>query len=221
MNDTRATRLMLVDDHDMFRSGLQQLLLSRSRCEVVAQARSAEEALKLLQANPDLVDVAVVDIGLAGMNGLAATAEIRRLYPHVQVVVLSMYKDEEYLARALKAGASAYVLKEAGIEELLVAIEGARQGHIFVSPAIAHTLVKPFLQSTGEGTLTPRQVQVLQLFAKGLTTRQVAQRLELSPKTVETHRAQLMERLGLRSVAALVLYAVRQGYIRADEAPAE
>ncbi|RYY94907.1 MAG: response regulator transcription factor, partial [Comamonadaceae bacterium] len=207
------------DDHALFREGLIQLLSDRPEVQVVAQASNAEDGLALLAARAP--DVVLLDIGLPGMGGLAALARIKALHPAVHVLILTMHKDEQYLARALAAGASGYMLKEsASTDELVVAVAAVFRGETFVGPGIAHLLVRPFLDSTADTAepLTARQRQVLTLLARGLTVKQVAATLQLGTKTVESHRALLMEKLGLRSTASLVLYAVRNGLVSAGDA---
>lgn len=210
-----ATRLLIVDDHTLFRAGVRMLLQTMPGIEVAGEAASGEEALDLLHRKP--VDLVLLDLALPGMSGVTTAQRLRQKHPSTQLIVLSMYKEEEYVASALKAGASGYVLKEASQDELRMAIEAVRRGQTFISPAVAHLLLGPFLQASGaEDPLTPRQKQVLTLLARGLSAKEVAARLHLSTKTVETHRALLMERLGLRNLPALVLYAVRHGLIRPE-----
>ena len=210
-----ATRILLVDDHTLFREGMHMLLSSIPGMDVVGDVASGELALEFLHERP--CDVVLLDIALPGMNGITATQRLREKHPKAQVVIVSMYKEEEYLAAALKAGARGYLLKDSTKEELRMAVQAARRRQTFISPALSHILVDPFVQSVApDDPLTPRQKQVLTLLARGLTAKQVAGQLGLSTKTVETHRSMLMERLGLRNLPALVLYAVRQGLIRPE-----
>lgn len=210
-----STRVLLVDDHALFRAGVRMLLSTIPGIEVVGEASSGEQALQLLAQQ--MADVVLLDIGLPGMNGITTAQRIKEAHPKTHVIALSMYKDEEYVAGALKAGASGYVLKDATQDELRMAIDAVKRRQIFISPAVSYMLVGPFVQSNADPEpLTPRQKQVLTLLARGLTAKQVAAQLELSTKTVETHRAMLMERLGVRNLAGLVLYAVRNGLIEAE-----
>lgn len=210
-----ATRVLIVDDHTLFRAGVRMLLQSMPGIVVVGEAASGEQALDLLHEQP--ADVVLLDLALPGMSGVSTAQRVRQKHPGTQLIVLSMYKEEEYVAGALKAGASGYVIKEASQEELRMAIEAVQRRQTFISPAVAHLLLGPFLQAaTDTDPLTPRQKQVLVLLARGLSAKQVAAKLHLSTKTVETHRALLMERLGLRNLPALVLYALRQGLIRPE-----
>ncbi|MGV3569939.1 MAG: response regulator transcription factor [Ramlibacter sp.] len=209
------TRVLVVDDHAMFRAGVRMLLGAMPGIEVIGEAGSGEAALEFLQQQ--LADVVLMDIGLPGMSGITTTQRLKEAHPKTHVVVLSMYKDEEYVAGALKAGAGGYVLKDATQDELRMAIDAVQRRQIFISPAVSHMLVGPFVQAAIEpDPLTPRQKQVLTLLARGLNAKQVAAQLDLGTKTVETHRALLMERLGLRNLPALVLYAVRNGLIKVE-----
>jgi DNA-binding NarL/FixJ family response regulator len=167
-------------------------------------------------------DVVLMDIKMAGLNGLEATARIVRDQPGVRVVILSMYANEEYVIQALRAGASGYLLKDAGTAELEVAVRAAARGETYLSPAISRRMIQDYLQVVGgEGgaleQLTPRQREVLQLVAEGHSVKEIAQVLHVSVKTVETHRAQLMERLDIHDVAGLVRYAIRVGLVASDE----
>ena len=210
-----ATRVLIVDDHTLFRAGLRMLLDTMPGITVVGEAPSGEVALQLLHDQP--ADVVLLDLALPGMSGVTTAQRLRQKCPGTQIIVLSMYKEEEYVASALKAGASGYVIKESSQEELRLAVEAVRRKQTFISPAVAHVLLGPFLQANSDGDpLTPRQKQVLVLLARGLSAKEVAAKLHLSTKTVETHRALLMERLGLRNLPALVLYAVRHGLIRPE-----
>jgi DNA-binding NarL/FixJ family response regulator len=216
MTEGRGVRLLLVDDHALFRAGVSSMLNARADIEVVGEAGSAEEALEVVRGRT--ADVALLDIGLPGMGGIALAERLRQHQPRMKVCMLSMHRDEEYLQRALKAGATGYVLKECSVDELAVAIQAVARGDTFISPRLSHLLVGSFLATAPDAAaLTARQLEVLTLLAQGLSAKEVAFKLDLSTKTVETHRAQLMERLGLRSLAALVLYAVRHGLISADE----
>ena len=209
------TRVLLVDDHTLFRAGVRMLLETIPGLQVIAEAATGEQALEILKEQS--ADVVLLDIGLPGMSGVTTLQRMRERHPKIQAIVLSMYKEEEYVAGALKAGASGYVLKDATKDELRMAIEAARRRQTFISPAVSHMLVGPFVQANADpDPLTPRQKQVLTLLARGLSAKQVAAQLQLSTKTVETHRALLMERLGLRNLPALVLYAMRNGLIRAE-----
>jgi DNA-binding NarL/FixJ family response regulator len=212
-------RLLLAEDHALVRAGIRSLLASVPDIEVVGEAGDGREALAILERTP--ADVAILDITMPGMNGLEAASRIAERWPATRVIILSMHSNEEYVARALRAGAAGYLLKDAGTSELEAAIRAVVLGQTFLSPAVSKRAV-----GGGEGgraerptafeALTPRQREVLQLIAEGHSTKGVAAVLGLSVKTVETHRTQLMQRLGIHDVAGLVRYAMRVGLINPD-----
>ncbi|MDR7417914.1 MAG: response regulator transcription factor [Armatimonadota bacterium] len=212
-------RVLLAEDHGLVRAGFKALLASLSGIEVAAETDNGREALDLVESlRPDLV---LMDIAMPGLNGLEATARIGKAYPEVRVVILSMHASEEYVMRALRAGAMGYVLKSAGVAELELAINAVMRGETYLSPPISKRLVDDYIRRTSEegdplDRLTPRQREILQLIAEGRSTKAIAQTLGLSPRTVETHRAQLMERLGVHDVAGLVRFAVRMGLVQPD-----
>ncbi|MEM8530860.1 MAG: response regulator transcription factor [Chloroflexota bacterium] len=213
-------RIMLVEDHALVRAGIRSLLEKLPDLEVVAEAGDGRTALSLIAEHQP--DVVLMDIKMAGLNGLEATARIVRDLPGVRVVILSMYANEEYVIQALRVGASGYLLKDAGTAELEVAVRAAARGETYLSPVISRRMIQDYLHVVGgEGgaleQLTPRQREVLQLVAEGHTVKEIAQILQISVKTVETHRAQLMERLDIHDVAGLVRYAIRVGLVAPDE----
>jgi DNA-binding NarL/FixJ family response regulator len=213
-------RVVLVEDHALVRAGIRSLLEKLADLEVVAEAGDGRAALNVIaQHQPDVV---LMDIKMSGLNGLEATARIARDFPGVRVVILSMYANEEYVIQALRAGASGYLLKDAGTAELEVAVRAAARSETYLSPAISRRMIQDYLQVVGgEGgaleQLTPRQREVLQLVAEGHSVREMAQILHVSVKTIETHRAQLMERLDIHDVAGLVRYAIRIGLVASEE----
>jgi DNA-binding NarL/FixJ family response regulator len=215
-----ALRIVLVENHALVRAGIRSLLEKLADLEVVAEVGDGRAALSVIaQHQPDVV---LMDIKMAGLNGLEATTRIMRDLPGVRVVILSMYANEEYVIQALRAGASGYLLKDAGTAELEVAVRAAARGETYLSPAISRRMIQDYLQVVGgEGgaleQLTPRQREVLQLVAEGHSVKEIAQILQVSIKTVETHRAQLMERLDIYDVAGLVRYAIRVGLVAPDE----
>jgi DNA-binding NarL/FixJ family response regulator len=213
-------RVVLVEDHALVRAGIRSLLEKLADLEVVAEAGDGRAALSLIAEHQP--DVVLMDIKMTGLNGLEATARIMRDFPGVRVVILSMYANEEYVIQALRAGASGYLLKDAGTAELEVAVRAAARGETYLSPAISRRMIQDYLEVVGgEGgaleQLTPRQREVLQLVAEGHSVKEIAQILHVSVKTVETHRAQLMERLDIHDVAGLVRYAIRVGLVASDE----
>lgn len=203
-------KILIADDHPIFRAGLSKLLHAMQDVEVVAEASSGRQAVELSgNLSPDIV---VMDLAMSDVNGLDATVRIHGQHPGIRVIVLSMHANEEYVQQALAAGASGYVLKEATPDEMRLAIDTVAKGATFLSAALSKAGISA---EAGPGnaaqakSLTPRQRQILQLIAEGKNVKEIAYQLELSVKTVESHRAELMERLGIRNSAALVRYAAR------------
>jgi DNA-binding NarL/FixJ family response regulator len=209
-------RMLLAEDHTIVRAGIRALLESLEGIEVVAEAGDGREAIRLIEIHaPDIV---LMDIGMAGLNGLEATARIAKEFPQVHVVILSMYASEEYVLQALRAGAVGYLLKDADMAELEIAIRAVAREETYLSPAVSKHVVADYVRRVGGEPsslerLTRRQREILQLIAEGHSTQEIAQMLSISVKTVETHRAQLMERLDIHDVASLVRYAIRMGLI--------
>jgi DNA-binding NarL/FixJ family response regulator len=214
---TRAIRVVLADDHTLVRSGLRALLQGLRGVEVVAEAADGREAVRLaVQHRPDVV---LMDIAMPELNGLEATERIRKECPEVGVLILSMHIDEAYVAAALAAGAAGYVLKNAGAVELELGVRAVARGQSYLTPAVAKQVVSGAAgpeAAAGRLRLTPRQRETLQLIAEGHSTKAIAQKLGVSVKTVETHRAQLMERLDIHDVAGLVRYAIRVKLVPPD-----
>ncbi len=221
MGTERKIRILLVDDHSILRSGLRLLLNRQPNMEVIGEAGTGEEAIeKVRELSPD---VALLDITMPGMSGLEAIGAIRKMCPSCRVLVLTMHANEEYLFQVLQAGGSGYVLKKAADTELIDAIETVARGGTFLYPEVVSMLVSDFLvRARKEGakdaldTLTEREREVLRLVAEGYTSAEIAERLVLSPKTVDAHRAHIMEKLGLHSRAELVKFALRKGILRPE-----
>jgi DNA-binding NarL/FixJ family response regulator len=213
-------RLLLVDDHWLVRASLKSLLEDFVGLDVVAEASNGREAMEqIVQHRPDMV---LMDISMPELNGVEATRRIIDQHPDVRVVVLSMHSDEEHVLRALRAGASAYVLKGSAPRELELAIDAVARGQIFLSPAISRHIMEIYLNRSAAKSsvldqLTPRQREILQLIAEGHSSKQIAQMLDTSVKTIESHRASLMERLDIHDIAGLVRYAVRNGLVSSDK----
>ncbi len=208
------TRILLVDDHALVRAGIRALLESLEGVSVVAEAGNGSEVLELARVHRP--DVLLLDISMPGLGGLEVSAQLKQELPEVRVVMLSMHANEEYVLQALRSGAVGYMLKDSATAELELALKAVMQGETYLSPPISKQVVDGYVQRVGTeqptpDNLTPRQRQVLQLIAEGHSTKEIAYRLELSVKTVETHRAQLMERLQIREIAGLVKYAIRNG----------
>jgi DNA-binding NarL/FixJ family response regulator len=211
------TRVLLADDHAVVRQGLKMVLDSQPDIEVVAEAGDGAEAVKLA-LNPD-VDLAILDVAMPRMTGLQAVAELHRRRPELRVLILSMYDNEQYFFEALKAGASGYVLKSAANRDLIEAIRAAMRGEPFLYPAAVTALIRDYLERgrSGEGVpedpLTPREKEVVKLIAEGHTSDEIAEMLVISKKTVERHRANILEKLGMRNRVELTRYAIRRGLI--------
>jgi DNA-binding NarL/FixJ family response regulator len=212
-------RVVLADDHTLVRAGLRKLLESISDLEVVGEADDGLALLALAeQLQPDLV---LMDIGMPRLNGLDATIRLLKTWPETRVLILSMHQSEEYVRQALRHGAAGYLLKDAAPTELDLAIEAIRRGETWLSPAVTKGVLIEYVQrlrgdEPPEGQLTPRQREVLQLIAEGCSNKEIARRLDLSIKTVDTHRSQLMKQLGIHEVTGLVRYALRTGLISPD-----
>ena len=212
-------RLLLADDHALFRAGLRLLLREIADTEVVAEAGDGQEAIALAeQHRPDVV---LMDISMKGRNGIEATAQIRRLLPDTRVIILSMLESEDFIAHALRAGASGYLLKDSAEPELELALAAVTRGETYLSPRVSKHLVEAYLRGAPVdvsplGLLSGRQREILRMIAEGRSTKEIAYELSVSVKTVETHRAQVMERLDIHDVPGLVRFAIRNGIISPD-----
>jgi len=213
-------RLLLVDDHKIVRDGLRSLLRGETDMEVAAEAENGLEALRLAEKlNPDVI---VMDVSMPDMNGIDAARAILERSPRCRIVALSMYSDRRFVEGMLRAGVAGYMLKDGAFEELARAIRAVAAGQAYLSPCIAETVIKDYVHSLEGGRggffpeLSARERQVLQLVAEGKSTRNVAETLHVSVKTVETHRRQIMEKLNVRSVAELTKCAIREGLTSLD-----
>jgi two-component system response regulator NreC len=210
-------QVMLVDDHAVVRAGLRMMLESEADFDICSEASTASEAIvKTAQDKPDVI---LMDIGLPDMTGIDATKEIKRAFPEIPVVALTIHEDEEYFFKMLDAGASGYVPKRAAPEELLSAIRAAYSGEVYLYPSLAKLLVRDFLSQQQESAantlngLTAREEEVLALLAEGESNTEIAEKLTISPKTVARHRENIMNKLNLHSRTDLVKYAIRKGII--------
>jgi len=213
-------RVLLADDHTLVRAGIRSLLESIDGVEVVAESGDGREALELIARHRP--DVALLDIGMPELNGLEVAKRVARESPRTRVVILSMHADPSYVHQALRAGASGYLLKGAAVAELPLALRAVMRGESYLTPKVSKHVVDGFLRE-GEDEpgplegLTKRQCEILQLIAEGRATKEIAKILDVSVKTVETHRARLMERLDIRDVPGLVRFAIRAGLVSSDE----
>jgi DNA-binding NarL/FixJ family response regulator len=210
-------RILLADDHALVRRGVRLILEGRPGTRVVAEAGDGAEAVALARRHP--VDLAVLDVSMPRMTGLQAALELTRLDPAPRILMLSMYDHEQYLYASLRAGASGYVLKSAADQDLLQACDAALRGEPFLYPAAMAALVRSYLEQAGRGVepkanpLTPREDEVLKLIAEGSSSRDIAETLVISVKTVEHHRANVLRKLGMRDRTELTRYAIRAGLI--------
>lgn len=218
-----TVKILIADDHTLIRAGIRQLLQSMSGFEVVGEASNGRETLqKIKELSPDVV---LLDIAMSELNGLEVAERVRKEFESVYVIILSMYSNEEYVLQALKVGAHGYLLKDAAPNELEIAINAVIKGKTYLSPAISKTIVSDYLIRLGVSSieekdkenifvkLTSRQREILQLIAEGNTTKEIAQKLNISVKTVESHRMTIMERLEIHDIPGLVRYAIRAGII--------
>jgi DNA-binding NarL/FixJ family response regulator len=219
-------RVVLADDHTLVRAGLHALLHIMAGIDVVAEASDGHEAFELIAVHQP--DVVLMDIAMPGLHGLEATARIVPAFPHVRVLILSMYANEAFVVQALRAGAAGYLLKSVVTAELELALRAVARGEIYLSPAISKQVITDDLRRIRGGAacssqtpgphqrLTSRQREILQLIATGHTTKEIAMRLHVSIKTIGTHRTQLMQRLDMHDIAGLVRYAIRVGLLTSD-----
>jgi DNA-binding NarL/FixJ family response regulator len=207
----KRIRIVLADDHDLVRSGIKALLSMVEGVEVIAEARDGKELIGLVETlNPDIV---MTDISMPGMDGITAIAEIHSKHPETRLLVLSMYDTVDFVKRAVANGACGYLMKDAPPMELEQAVRSVMASGSYFSPAIAQRLLQPS-EPTVDDELTHRQVEILRLIAQGRASKEIAYELGLSPKTVDVHRARIMERLRLNDIASLTLYAVRKGLVK-------
>ena len=237
-HSTAPIRVLLADDHDILRQGLKLLLSLQQEIQIVGEARTGREAVDMVRdLQPDVV---VMDITMPDMDGLEACRLIRSQYPLMQVLILTMHESEEYFLQALRMGAAGYLVKKAAPSDLHMAIHAVAHGGAFLYPGLAKALIRAYVSDSPATTpaplqqdkarasslaqelrnLTPREIEVLKLVAEGHTSQEIADQLVLSIKTVQAHRANIMEKLGLRDITQLVRFAIRYGLISlAEDAP--
>ena len=212
-------RILLAEDHALVRAGFKALIRNIEGMDVVAEAENGHQALDLIEKyRPDIV---LMDIAMPELNGLEAAARSEKVSPDTKVIILSMHANEEYVLQSLKAGARGYLLKDAGPAELEIALKAVARGETFLSPAVSRQVIDGYVKrNTDEmepfSLLTSRQREILQLIAEGFSTKDIARRLDISVKTAETHRTQMMQRLDIHDVAGLVRYAIRIGIVSSE-----
>ena len=216
-----AIRILLADDHTLVRAGIRSLLESLPDVEVVAEAEDGRQAVELVETHGP--DVAVLDIGMPGLNGIEAARRISATSTRTRIVMLSMQTEPAYVRQALEAGAMGYLLKNAAVSELPLAIKSVMRGETYLTPRISQEVVRGYLRPDAEAPATPlagltgRQREILQLVAEGHSTKEIAHRLNVSVKTVETHRQRLMDRLEIHDVPGLVRFAIRAGIVSLEK----
>lgn len=218
-----STRIIIVDDHQVIRDGLKSVLEAEADLDVVGEGQSGRAAVRLCrELQPDVV---IMDITMPDLNGIEATRQIRADRPETKVIALSMHSDRRYVTRMLEAGATGYVLKESAIDDVVRAIRAVAEGGSYLSPDIAGIVIADYLSRSSrsgeaevkpEPKLTDREREVLQLLAEGKTSKEIAEVLCVSIKTIDAHRRQIMDKLGLRTVAELTKYAIREGLTSLD-----
>lgn len=213
----QKTTIILADDHTIVRQGLRALLEAERDMKVVGEAETGRQAVQLTKKlQPDVV---IMDIAMPVLNGIQASRQIRKLNTSTKVLILSMYRDDEYVRQAIQAGVAGYLIKQTAANELLTAIREVKKGHAFFSPLISKLLIDQYREAfekhraKKENILTPRELEVLQLIAEGRSNKQIAGELSISIKTVEKHRQQIMQKLSIHDVAGLTRYAITKGII--------
>jgi DNA-binding NarL/FixJ family response regulator len=214
-----VTRVLLADDHGLVRAGIRALIEKIPNVEVVGEARTGRDALELVRST--LPNIVLMDIAMTELGGLEALPRITKDFPSVKVIILSAHANEEYVIRALREGASGYMLKDSATTELELAINSVIEDKIYLSPSISRTVIDDYLQRVSGVVspleqLTSRQREILQLIVEGKNTKEIAAELDISIKTVESHRLQLMDRLDIHDIPGLVRYAIRNGLVSAE-----
>ena len=210
-----ALRVLLADDHTLVRSGIRRILESQPGVEVLAEAADGEAAIALVRQRTD-AHVLVLDLKMPGIDGIEVLRSAKAIQPQLKIIVLTMHAGQEYVARAVRAGADAYLLKDSAVQDLVAALAAVVAGQSYFSPAIQQQmadLVRGVGQTSARAQLTDREREVLAWLARGLSSKQVAGELDISVRTVETHRANLMHKLGAKSMAVLIQAAIREGII--------
>jgi DNA-binding NarL/FixJ family response regulator len=215
MGDERVTRVLLVDDHNLVRAGVRRIIESQPGFEVVGEVGDGEQALRALETLA--VDVVVLDLTMPTMDGFEVLKRAKELHPAVRILVLSMHANAQHVTRAVREGADGYLLKDSAVQELVAALESVMEGRAYYSPSVQQELSNVLRAGSVLGRprdlLTDRELDVLKLVARGLSTKEIAARLDISPRTVDSHRANLMRKLGLKSIALLTQFALSEGLL--------
>ena len=214
-------KVLVADDHTILRQGIKSLLANEEEIEVIGEAKNGREALTIIEET--LPDVILMDIAMPGLNGLEATRRIKKKFPRMKVLVLTMYTNEEYIFQILNAGANGYLVKETAFQDLISAIKAVYKNEAFMSPSISKKVINSYIkraQNDEEETcevLTTREREILQLIAEGNSSKKIAELLFISPKTVETHRTHIMDKLNIHNRTGLVKYAIRKGIVDVEK----
>lgn len=222
MDEVKSTaiRVVMVDDHTILRQGLRKLLESTEGIEVVGEAGSGEEGIQVCATQKP--DVCILDLSLPNLSGIDVMRQMKQNWPEMSILVLTVHASREFIREAMRAGASAYVLKDSPSEELVKAIHAARSGHAYVCPAVSKIMLSDYVDALSRPIsedpmpFTAREEQIMRLVVQGYSNQQVADLLHLSTRTVDSHRYRIMKKLNLRSVQELVLYAVKKGYVKVE-----
>ena len=214
-------KVFVADDHTILRQGIKALLDNQGGIEVIGEAKDGREAIKIIEEV--LPDVILMDIAMPGLNGLEATRRIKKKFPKMKVLVLTMYTNEEYIFQILNAGANGYLVKETAFQDLISAIRAVYRGEAFMSPSISKKVINNYIKrARGDkkkvhDILTTREREILQLIAEGNSNKRIAEALFISPKTAETHRTHIMDKLNIHDRAGLIKYAIRKGIVDIDK----
>ncbi|MDF1593304.1 MAG: response regulator transcription factor [Desulfobacterales bacterium] len=217
----KKIKVIIADDHTIVRKGLCSLLDGENDIDVIGEAENGREAIK--QVEKLMPDVVLLDISMPGLNGLEATRQLKKKFPKLRILILTMHDNDEYIFETLRAGASGYLVKRSAPNELISAIKAVCRGESFLSPSISKRVIETYVRGASRedgdeayGKLTDREREVLQLIAEGKLNREIAELLHISVKTVESHRAHIVEKLNIRNTAELTQYAIRKGIIRIE-----
>ncbi len=214
-------KVLVADDHTILRQGIKSLLANEEEIEVIGEAKNGREALTIIEET--LPDVILMDIAMPGLNGLEATRRIKKRFPRMKVLVLTMYTNEEYIFQILNAGANGYLVKETAFQDLISAIKAVYKNEAFMSPSISKKVINSYIKRAQNDEqeiceiLTTREREILQLIAEGNSSKKIAELLFISPKTVETHRTHIMDKLNIHNRTGLVKYAIRKGIVDVDK----